>query len=110
MVFHGRLFGTLDSELNSVTLSGRSSHLPGFNLAVSAERTKTWSETREVIRASISPGSPRRQFAMDFSPLPGSKLVPGTLVFAVLITYPAKPVPFGLNFQIKIRDVSNATT
>ena len=45
-------------------------------------------------------------FEMEFFPLPGQKGVPDALSFAVLITFPARPAAFDLEFQISRGEVS----
>ena len=81
--------------------------IPSFSLAVAAGRTKSWSEAHQVVRTEFSNKSPRQQFVMNFSSLPGLKYVPDTLAIAVLVTYPGTPAPFNIEFQFKCRDASD---
>jgi hypothetical protein len=93
----------------SVTMAGGMSGLlsgPSLNLGISAEKTQTWAETHDVIRTHFTNVFPRITFGMDFASLPGQTSVPDALSFAVLITFPSRPAPFGLEFQISCGDVS----
>ena len=79
---------------------------PSLNLGISAAKTQTWTETHEVIRTHFENVDPRVMFEMEFFPLPGRKGVPDALSFAVLITFPARPAAFDLEFQISRGEAS----
>ena len=97
-------------DSTTVTVAGGMSGFPpspSLNLGISAGKTKTWSETHQVIDTRFKNVSPRVMFEMDFYSLPGQKSVPDALSFAVLITFPARPVAFGLEIQISCGDASD---
>lgn len=97
-------------DSTTVTVAGGMSGFPpgpSLNLGISAGKTRTWSETHQVICTRFKNVSPRVMFEMDFSSLPGQKSVPDALSFAVLITFPARPVAFGLELQISRGDASD---
>ena len=58
-----------------------------------------WDETRQVVLTTFDNVSPRKEFAMKFTPLPGKKFIPTTLAFIVQVTYPGERALFTLDLQ-----------
>jgi len=56
-------------------------------------------ETRQVVLTSFNNVSPRKEFVMEFTPLPGKKTIPSTLAFVVMATYPRERTLFILDLQ-----------
>ena len=65
----------------------------------SGSKTVSHTETRQVVLTAFDNVSPRKEFEMEFTPLPGKKTIPSTLAFVVLVTYPRERGLFILDLQ-----------
>jgi len=68
-------------------------------LSISGAKRMGWDETRQVVLTTFDNVSPRKEFAMEFTPLPGKKSIPATLAFIVQVTYPGERALFALDLQ-----------
>lgn len=64
----------------------------------------SYSETHQVVLTSFDNVFPRKEFSMEFTPLPGKKTIPSTLAFVVMVTYPGERALFILDLLFSSRE------
>ena len=72
---------------------------PRFQLSISGSKKTGWDAVGQVTLTTFDNTYPRKEFEMEFTPLPGKKSIDSELAFVVQVAYPGERTPFTLNLQ-----------